>query len=307
MPVPLEIRLTQFGATDGTAKIGWGEIMTRETDAAATEGQPREKEERKSLAWRLYGWYQWKGRYDWLTWFWSWLTSATGGAVVGTGAVAVTALSIAAYNPNLIPGWLRWWPEPAAVQSVQTVETTRWADNSVVYPIRGIDREGRSATFDVVVATRGITWVRGSSALLTQEDGQIIGAGLIGDVVLTPPVIQGLLQSPEWIGVGIASEEGVPEAEVQRAAIRARTVASWLEAARPDTRPVLMLSLGQFTSGCAAGAATDDTGWQRPLMIIGVREKEAGVDLADALANAMTDKTNMPAPNCYSRFELVEN
>ena len=40
--------------------------------------------------------------------------------------------------------------------------------------------------------------------------------------------------------------------------------------------------------------------------MIGVRAQDAGVNLKEALADAMTGKTNLPSTDCYSRFDLAK-
>jgi hypothetical protein len=39
--------------------------------------------------------------------------------------------------------------------------------------------------------------------------------------------------------------------------------------------------------------------------MIGIREQEDGVDLGQALANAMEGKSNLPSRDCYSNFDLT--
>jgi hypothetical protein len=39
--------------------------------------------------------------------------------------------------------------------------------------------------------------------------------------------------------------------------------------------------------------------------MIGIREQAPGVDLGEALGNAMAGKSNLPDRGCYSNFELA--
>ena len=66
-----------------------------------------------------------------------------------------------------------------------------------------------------------------------------------------------------------------------------------------------LLNLGRFRSTCKA-VKDPDTSWERPFLMIGVRSQDAGVNLGQALANAMSGKTNLPSTDCYSRYELAK-
>lgn len=72
----------------------------------------------------------------------------------------------------------------------------------------------------------------------------------------------------------------------------------------PSTTVIWTLNLGQYKGSCAIGE-TEDTAWQRPVLMIGVRERERGADLAQALGDAMSGKSNLPDRSCYSHFELA--
>jgi hypothetical protein len=72
-----------------------------------------------------------------------------------------------------------------------------------------------------------------------------------------------------------------------------------------DDAPIWMLNLGQFKGGCKAAATGDSTARQRPLILVGVRSAEDGVNLGEAFADAMSDKTNLPSRDCYTSFNLT--
>lgn len=69
--------------------------------------------------------------------------------------------------------------------------------------------------------------------------------------------------------------------------------------------PVYTLNLGQYREPCAA-CETTGTSWQRPFVFISVRDLQDGTVLAEALADAMTGKDNLPSPSSYSAFELAK-
>ncbi len=267
---------------------------------------------------RIYDWYDkidtWKERIEWLLSFFKANAMAT--TVTATAsAVAVTGAVVAA-NPDLRPNWFSrgsgGQPEvTAAAPKIETpkpatpvkVETRRWG-SSVIFPIEGKDVRGRRAAFDVAVLPKDLAWVRKSDTQLAKGAGTIPETETVARI-FTPELRAGLGESREVIAVGLASQEGRREEETARAANRARTAAGWLAKAMAPSTGIWTLNLGQFQAGCKATAEAADTGWQRPVMIVGIREAAEGVTLAEAFADAISDKSNLPSRECYSSFELA--
>lgn len=107
------------------------------------------------------------------------------------------------------------------------------------------------------------------------------------------------------IAVGVASQEGQLEEEAERARQRAVTAAGWLSAAVPAEKGIWTLNLGQFKGACKAAEGATGTGWQRPLIIVGIREQEDGVNLTEAFGDAISGKSNLPSRDCYTNFDLT--
>jgi hypothetical protein len=256
---------------------------------AAIEG--KSKRSRLHRAWR--GW-SWCSAHNWLGW---WL-GGKAGTVVGFAALGgvVGVTSIAVVHPSLLPSIF------ASRQPVAVV-TQHW-DDDVVFPIDGVDRAGRAASFDVVLKTKGITWVRASADQL-EKDGQPITAADLDSELFGPEVRYRLASSKDVIGVGVASQEGTVGQETARAEKRGRAAAAWLEQALPADTRVWVLNLGQFRSNCS-DATNAGTGWERPFLMIGVRRQDASVNLGEALQSAMSGKTNLPSTDCYSRYDLAK-
>jgi len=230
---------------------------------------------------------------SWLNWLWSWLGTksgiATGVALTGAAGVGTVAIT----NPHLLG-----LTKPPAI----VVATERWGATSVVYPVRGEDRSGRRMTFDIVSLTSELTWVHGSDRELERDGRPLPEADVLG-AVFAAEVVSGLAKSDEIVAVGVASVEGAAAAEAERAERRARTAAGWLAKVVPPATRISTLNLGQFRPGCAA-TITSGTAWQRPLLVIGVRHREPGASLTEALASALTDKPNLPSPGCYTMLQL---
>jgi hypothetical protein len=260
-----------------------------------------ESPERKAVrgAWRLWRWGdRAMSANDWGQWLLALLKTKAGATLaLGTAGGAAVVGTIAAVEPGLLGGWLS--PSKPVVE----VKTERWAGDTIVFPIDGVDSLGRRASFHFIVLPKRYAWAKGSADQIA-EDGRLLSAEEISDSVFLPEIRSGLARSKDLIAVGAASEEGDVAGETGRAGERARTAARWIaSAATPETR-IWTLNLGQFQADCAASAERADTSWQRPVVLIGVRSQEKDVILAQALADAMAGKSNLPSTQCYSSFEL---
>jgi hypothetical protein len=187
---------------------------------------------------------------------------------------------------------------------VQRIIATKWNDRTLVFPIEGLDAAGRRALFDVVVLTKNYGWVLGSASEL-ERDGTKLNARDIEDEVLAPQLRQGLGNAIELIAVGVASQEGELQREIQRGGLRAARIAQWVRGAMGERVPMWTLNLGRYLEPCTE-CEDAETSWQRPFIVIAVRDTDNGVNLTEALRNAMSDKENLPSPDRYSTFALTK-
>ncbi|MEJ2229034.1 MAG: hypothetical protein P8Y67_12540 [Alphaproteobacteria bacterium] len=294
-----------MSGTDPKLDIEGGEEIKGGVFALFKRGRERYD---KSLFKRLYEWYDkfdtWKERIEWIMAF------LKGHAVVTTvaataSAVAVTG-AVVATNPALIEGWFpatkAEQPAPKPKKKVK-VEPKRWG-SSVIFSIEGKDTTGRRAAFDIAVLPKNLAWVNKSATRL-KEGAEVIPEDNTVSRIFTSELRAGLGRSSEVMAVGLASQEGRLDEETERAANRARTAAGWLaETIAPET-VIWTLNLGQFQAGCKATTEATDTSWQRPVVIVGIREAAEGVTLTEAFADAISGKTNLPSRDCYSSFELT--
>ncbi|MBU6379371.1 MAG: hypothetical protein KJS95_12680 [Gammaproteobacteria bacterium] len=276
-------------------------------------------------AWRAWRVFSWGRRVlaapEWLQWGWAAFQTKVGVAIA-TGTVAAGALgTVAVVAPDLVP-WLRPAepPSPAAVviavapppapaplvlEPPAPVEAApqKLAGDSTLFALTGADAAGRKASFELLLLSRAITWVRGSTSEIARDGEELSEEQVVAEVIGTD--VKGrLATSQEIIAAGAASAEGDVDTETERAGERAATTAKWVRQAAPD-KPVSTLNLGQYQARCASDGGAADTGWQRPLLIIGVIAKDDGVRLDEALRDAMSGRTNVPSPSCYSLFELA--
>jgi len=185
------------------------------------------------------------------------------------------------------------------------IETQRWG-NAVIFPIVGKDGSGKNAIFDVAVLSKDFAWARKSATQLVQGTEPIPDADLI-ERVFTPELRDVLAQSSQVMAVGLASQEGQVEEETERANERAKTAAKWLSGAVKAETVIWQLNLGQFKkSGCAAQTETADSSWQRPVILVGVKSSDDGVNLTEAFADAINGKSNLPSRDCYTSFDLTQ-
>lgn len=180
----------------------------------------------------------------------------------------------------------------------------KWNDRTMAFPIEGQDAAGRNALFDVVVLTKTYGWVKGSTTELERGDKRLSGEDIENEV-LAPQLREGLGSARELIAVGLASVEGDIETETQRGGLRANRIAEWVRGAVDPSIPMSTLNLGRYLEVCA-DCETDDTSWQRPFIVIAVRQADTGANIGEALHNALSDKENLPSPSRYSTFALAK-
>lgn len=268
----------------------------------SVETDDHKEERRKKVrgAWRTYKWFdRIRSWQDWYTWASSFFQTNAGVATALTATVAATTTAVLVHNVIVDP-----YAEPyVPVEVAPLAEAVRQTQGTMIFEIEGHDSYGRSATFDVVVAKNRYLWVRGSSDQL-EKDGRVISGREVTTEVLDAQVRDGLAGAREIIAVGTASEEGNAAVEKARAGRRAESTAGFVSTALDDaTIPISTLNLGQFREG-GARRGRDATNWQRPFMVIAVKEVQEGTIVAEALADAMNGQDRLPKPANYSAFEL---
>lgn len=187
---------------------------------------------------------------------------------------------------------------------LRRIVAKKWNDRTMAFPIEGRDAHGHNALFDVVVLTKDYGWVKGSTSELERGDKRL-SAEDIENEVLAPQLREGLGSARELIAVGLASVEGNIEAEIQRGGLRANRIAEWVRRAVDPSIPMSTLNLGRYLEVCG-DCETEDTSWQRPFIVIAVRQADTGTNIGEALHNALSDKENLPSPTRYSTFALAK-
>ncbi len=236
--------------------------------------------------------YRWWDRFGWLRWLFS-----RGGENAGMLFAATVIGSTAAWTvgDTVDSRWRGKFLRPV-------VNAERLSPSTQAYVLEGTDSQGRRADFDLIVANKDFTWERGSTERLTRE-GALMSRGDIDKVLLDELVRARLKQAKQLIAVGTASQEGDPQAEVFRAAKRAEKIAEWIVPLAEKETPIWTLNLGQYKEPCET-CDTAATNWQRPFLLIAVRRAAWGVDLGEALNDALSSASNLPATDRYSAYAL---
>jgi hypothetical protein len=248
----------------------------------------------RKTARRLYSAYRCSDRGNWLS-----SLFRTPGEVLMASSSATLVAATTAMTINDAVYSRRNALEPAAIS-----EKTRQTKNSTVFEIIGFDKSGRRGVFDVVVLNKEFKWVLASSDQLERE-GKTFTAKEIADEVLDADVRASLAEALEVIAVGTASQEGEAANELSRAAKRAKKTADLAKSATMDTVPVSTLNLGQYRDPCSE-CETTGTSWQRPFIVIAVKDLDDGAVLGETLSDAMTGKSQLPSPTSYSSFEMTK-
>ncbi len=157
--------------------------------------------------------------------------------------------------------------------------------NGVLYfPFEpGLDKNGKSAEFNMAVLSQEYRWKPGSSdaVYLGNADQAILVRDL--KTVMEAKGIVKIMDNPnQIIAVGMASCEGPQPSEELRAYERAKTVQTALGKTIFAVNDYPLLNLGQFRRDSCSRNAKDNS-FQRTMILMGIRQESAGVILSEAL------------------------
>jgi chemotaxis protein histidine kinase CheA len=189
---------------------------------------------------------------------------------------------------------------PAAAETKKTAEKLK-VEDALFFRVDGKDKNGRAASFDFVILTNAYTWARGSTNQVISA-GKVIPETEVAGRVMAPKVLESLASASDLIAVGLASKDGKRADEEARALARSKTVAGWMTKVGKPNLPVWTLTLGQY-KGCKQ-YEDKDSSFERPVIFVGVRSKQEGANLQEALADALEGHDNLPGRACYSRFDM---
>ena len=193
--------------------------------------------------------------------------------------------------------------EPAPVEApVRKHAEKQKVENAYFFRIDGKDSQGQPATFDFIMLTNEFTWAKGSTSQVISGD-KVIPEAEAAHRVLSQQVRDSLASASDLIAVGLASQEGERTQEEARALDRAKTVSHWMSNFSTPEMALWTLTLGQYDKACKA-QEDSDLSFERPVIFAGVRAKADGVNLQEALADAISGHDNLPSRGCYSRFDL---
>jgi hypothetical protein len=281
--------------------MAWVACGDAEAEAHASPAQEEERRRRGAFGWLWRGYRAYDrgaGWWDRIGWFFGLFKSNAGVALLVASTGAAATYGAMEIREKVIAH--RAPVETAAIAPEPEVRQTR---NSTVFAIEGKDAAGRRGAFDVVVLNKSFLWVRGSAEDL-EKDGVTIPRDQLAAAVLDDEVKTALADAKEVITVGTASQEGSATEEVVRAERRAKQAATLVSGAVAADIPIWTLNLGQYRDPCT-NCETGGTSWQRPFIVIAVKETDPGTNVGEALADAMSGKEKLPSPKSYSAFALT--
>lgn len=170
-------------------------------------------------------------------------------------------------------------------------------------PVSGLDEEGRAAKFRLYVLHDRYSWTLGSSRQI-EEDGVPVQ---FSNVLNTPQFFERFCSAKAALALGAASHEGPTAPNHRLAKARGEIVAQTLASYRGDCTagrvPLLFaISLGEHQNTRPSGGSSP----QRRVVIIATEEMTVGVDIEQALQNALTDQNVLDgfSTDDYDLFEV---
>ncbi len=254
--------------------------------------QPEKRKKRRGVAWWWLLVFLWIGALVYVP---IWYASLYDKKPVPAVAAATPAPAPVVADPVLAP-------EPPVETPVKKHAEKQKVENAFFFRIDGKDSQGQPATFDFIMLTNEFTWVKGSTSQLISGD-KVIPEADVADRVLTQQVRDSLESASDLIAVGLASQEGERTQEEARALDRAKTVSRWMSKVSKPEMALWTLTLGQYDRACKEQEDSNSS-FERPVIFAGVRSKADGVNLQEALADAISGHDNLPSRGCYSRFDL---
>jgi predicted lactoylglutathione lyase len=161
--------------------------------------------------------------------------------------------------------------------------------------IHGRDLDGRRATFEfytLIGVNHNYGWKFNSSEMIQDniKFQSIEAEKFLATKFSQAGIKQRLENAKDVISVGVASCEGFQRIEERRAEIRAKIIRRALEQTNINIKGELpLLMLGQYKDENCPKGSPQDTLEQRSIILIGVTNKEPGVNLDQSLRNAMNN------------------
>jgi hypothetical protein len=255
--------------------------------------QPEKRKKRAGVAWWWLLVFLWMAALVYVP---IWYASLYDKKPAPVAAAPVPALVVAAPAPVVAPA-----PVEAPVKKHAEKQKV---ENAYFFRIDGKDSQGQPATFDFIMLTNEFTWAKGSTSQVISGD-KVIPEAEAAHHVLSQQVRDSLASASDLIAVGLASQEGERTQEEARAFERAKTASRWMSSVSKPETALWTLTLGQYDKACK-GQEDSDSSFERPVIFAGVRSKADGVNLQEALADAISNHDNLPSRGCYSRFDLAK-
>ena len=185
---------------------------------------------------------------------------------------------------------------PVAPKVVEESKPQYWTVKPVV---RVIDKQGLTAKIIPIVLSSEFNWKYASADEIEFHGNPVSMANFLASRGLQAT----FARCKRIIAVGNASQEGrtlSPNTELSRARMRAEFLLNLLRQYAPATPTLHTLSLGFYN-----GEAQTNTTIQRSVLLLGVIEEQAGINLPEAISQSVNTEMGMTYDfNQYATFEM---
>jgi hypothetical protein len=179
---------------------------------------------------------------------------------------------------------------------------TSLGEAGVAFALEGRDAAGRAAAFELVVPGRWLAWSADGTFTI---DGHPAAPRDVARRLLTPPLRERLRAVSHVIAAAALPGEAPEAADLHRSGLRAERAARLMaEETAAAATPVWALNLGGYAAPCAA-CESKHAAWPAAFLLVLVPRVEAGCDLGQALAAALSNRVNIPAPASFTAFGLT--
>lgn len=223
--------------------------------------------------------------------------------------------NLGSYSPGIRWMWLVWiiYGVVAIFITLIAKPSDRFSqtdysidDNWQGSRIETVDSQGKRFELDIFILGDDFNWAFESCKHI-KYDGNNAD---LESYITTPGVVTQLSYAKDIVAVGLASQEinkNNPEVEEVRAYLRAielkRLISSSVEL--PNPVQYHSLTLGYYIGSKISTENPNVTSIQRPILIIGIRERENEIDLQKELEYLLKRKANLKINfSDYSEFSL---
>lgn len=195
--------------------------------------------------------------------------------------------------------WFEGEVYPIVVEAIESGDYIIDDGSKISAGLAGKDDKGLTAIFQIIVLSDRYNWKFADTRSI--ENLQTGNRTNIYAPVQSPALRSNLKNLLDVISIGTASCEGDVIREFNRSKKRAYVMAELIDDyyGQDLDLPIQTLSLGKFNGNC-----TNNTAYQRKVVLVGTTYKETNVNIEQALKNMLRGHRSPLEVDKYSNFEL---